>query len=189
MFSLVKERIGTITVDDIIKEMVLRELPTEIRRTIHDKAKDLDGSATAKLADQYFDKSGKPIHKATSNPVNVITSVPERPQAEEEEDINAVGGRFQRGNRKVRPQQSQPYRPPFKRNQQNNRQPHSFATPPAPSAPPASQKRTNNGRPTVKPANLCYWHLQHGKNAHVCEAGCDKYPGVKAGNSLAGRHT
>ena len=93
MFALVKEKIGAITVDDIVKEMVLRELPIEIRRTIHDKVKDLNGSDTVKLADQYFDKNGKPIHKPTANPVNVVTNATDHAVTDDDDDdINAVGG-------------------------------------------------------------------------------------------------
>ena len=91
MLAFVKERIGSITVDDILKEMVLRKLPTDISRTIH-KAKDLDGAETAKLADQYFDKNSKPIHKAQNNPVNAVTKVPESAETEDD-DVNTIGGR------------------------------------------------------------------------------------------------
>ena len=46
MFAAIKEKIGSIMVDDIVKEMVLRELPTDVRGTIHDKVKDADGAET-----------------------------------------------------------------------------------------------------------------------------------------------
>ena len=184
MFALIKERVGTITVDDIIKEMVLRELPTEIRRTIHDKVKDLGGSETVKIADQYFDKNGKPIHKSTSHPVNQITDVPDLIDTEDEDDVNAVGRRFNRGNRKFRPQQGQTQKPPFKKQGPQN------PRPPNPSFTPTfSEPRLHKGKPTVKPANLCRWHTQFGKEAFTCEAGCDKFQGSKTGKAQAGRHT
>ena len=138
---------------------------------------------------KYFDKNGKPIHKPSSNPVNAVTKTPDPTEDEEEDDVNAVGGRFPRGNRRPRPQQErrpqqyQPQRQPFKRNQQNNRPAYT------PSAPPPSQKHTNSGRPTVKPQNLCYWHSNFGKEAYTCEEGCDKFVGFKSGKALAGRHT
>ena len=184
MFALIKERVGTISVDDILKEMVMRELPTEIRRTIHDKVKDLNGSDAVKLADQYFDKNGKPIHKASSSTVNAVTNPPERLDTDEEDDVNAVGGRFPRGNRRPRPQQSNTsQRPPQRRDQPN---PRPSLPPPAPRN---QQRRTHTGNPTVKPTNLCYWHLNFGKDAYTCEIGCDKYNGQKSGKAQAGRHT
>ena len=185
MFAAIKEKIGTITVDDIIKEMVLRELPTEVRRTIHDKVKDLDGAETVKMADQYFDRNGKPIHRTPSLQVNSVNDVPDLIDTEgEEEDVNAVGRRFSR-NRKGHPQQGQ--RPSFKKPQQS-RPPNPN---PNPSFTPAfSEKRTHKGKPTVKPANLCRWHTQFGKEAFTCEAGCDKFPGFqKPGKAQAGRQT
>ena len=195
MFALVKEKIGTITVDDIVKEMVLRELPTEIRRTIHDKVKDLNGSDAVKLADQYFDKTGKPIHKPAANPVNVVTNTTDYAVTDEDDDVNAVGGRFARSNNKSRPQPTQ--KPPFRRNPQNSR-PREPYNPPnqqnsRPSNPPGrpsfNQRRTHSGNPTVKPANLCRWHLDFGKEAFTCEEGCDKFFSHKAGKAQAGRHT
>ena len=101
MFAFVKERVGTITVDDIIKEMVLRELPTDIRRTIHDKVKDLGGAETVKIADEYFDRNGKPLHKPAPSNVNAVNEVPGLIDTEDEADeVNAVGGRrFQRKGR------------------------------------------------------------------------------------------
>ena len=185
--------------------MVLRELPTEIRRTIHDKAKDLDGASTAKLADQYFDRNGKPIHKATNNPVNVVTNTPERTEPEDEDDVNAIGNRFPRRKQtprgwhaqtannqntnkgwhaptanKQREQRQQG--PPAGRNQYSSR-------PRPPGAPPNNSKRTHTGTPTVKQSKLCYWHSSFGKDAYTCEDGCDKFANWKAGKAQAGRHT
>ena len=184
MFALIKERIGTITVDDIVKEMVLRELPTDVRRTIHDKVKNLSGAETVKEADQYFDRNGKVIHKTANHPVNQVTDVPGLVDTDDEDEVNAVGRRFPRGNRKPRQQQGQSQKPPFKKPGQQNSRP---ANPSFTSA--FSETRTHKGKPTVKPANLCRWHTQYGKEAFTCEPGCDKFQGSKAGKAQAGRHT
>ena len=103
---------------------------------------------------------------------------------EDEDDVNAVGRRFNRGNRKFRPQQGQTQKPPFKKQGQQN------PRPPNPSFTPTfSEPRLHKGKPTVKPANLCRWHTQFGKEAFTCEAGCDKFQGSKTGKAQAGRHT
>ena len=184
MFAAIKERIGNITIDDVVREMVLRELPTEIRRTIHDKVKDLGGAETVKLADQYFDKNGKPIHRAPNpqvSAVNPANDVPDLVDTDGEEEVNALGRRFPRGNRRFRPQQGQ--KPPFKKPQQS-RPPNSSFTP------AFTEKRTHTGTPTVKPANLCKWHAKFGKDAFTCESGCDKFQGFqKPGKAQAGRQT
>ena len=181
MFALVKERIGSITVDEIVKEMVLRELPTEIRRTIHDKVKNLSGAETVKVADEYFDRNGKPLHKPTATPINVVNDVPYLIDTDDEENVNAVNRRFPRGRK---PRHLQGQKPPStKQSQQNSRPPNATFTP------AFSEKRTHSGKPTVKPANLCRWHLQFGKEAYTCEAGCDKFGSQKTGKAQAGRHT
>ena len=189
MFAAIKEKIGNITIDDLVKEMVLRELPTDIRRTIHDKVKDADGAETVKLADQYFDRNGKPIHRAPSSQVNAVNDVPDLVDTDGEDDVNAVNRRFQR-NRRGRPQQGrsqqgsqQGQKPQFTKPQQSR--------PPNASFTPAfTEKRTHKGKPTVKSANLCKWHAQFGKDAYTCEPGCDKFAGFqKPGKAQAGRQT
>ena len=183
MFALVKERIGSITVDDIIKEMVLRELPTDIRRTIHDKVKDLGGAETVKIADQYFDRNGKPIHKSPASSINAVDEVPGLIDTEDETDeVNAVGGRrFQRKSRPNRFQTTKPQQA-AKPAGQSRHENASFT-------PAFSEKRTHTGKPTVKPVKLCRWHQQFGKEAFTCEAGCDKFQGFNAGKAKAGRQT
>ena len=104
-------------------------------------------------------------------------------------DVNAVNRRFQR-NRRGRPQQGrsqqsfqQGQKPQFTKPQQSR--------PPNASFTPAfTEKRTHKGKPTVKPANLCKWHAQFGKDAYTCEPGCDKFAGFqKPGKAQAGRQT
>ena len=197
-FAHIKERIGSLTVDDIIKEMVLRELPTEIRRTIHDKVKDADGATTVELADQYFDKDGKPLHKSTNPAVNAVDNPPDPVRSNsiqpdpvqtdnEPEDINAINSRrFQKPNRQFRPQQSQQRHVPQQSQQRSFPPSRPTSTSYTPTRP---QRRTHKGPPTVKPANLCRWHTLYGKEAFTCEAGCDKFPGSHAGNAKAGRQT
>ena len=184
MFAHIKDQIGSITIDDIVKEMVLRELPTDIRRTIHDKVKSLDGAATMKLADDFFDKNGRPIHKTTNPSVSAVSEVPDLVDTEgEEDDVNAVGGRrFPRKNRQWQQRGPQPQ----KQHQQNGQQ---RSRPPKPSFTPAfpNERQTNSGKPTVKAINLCRWHKQYGRDAYTCEAGCDRFNEKGAVKAKAGR--
>lgn len=193
MFAFIKERIGSITVDDIVKEMVLRELPSEIRRTIHDKVKDLNGTEAVKAADQYFDRNGKQIHKPQNPSVSAVENQPPRgsPNLEEQEsdeEVNAINRRFQR-NRPPAPRRDKPYVPPPRRSQPQTTgyrgQRPTMSRAPA----PRLEKRTHTGKPTVQEAKLCKWHTSFGKEAWTCESGCDKYPEFKAGNAKAGRQT
>ena len=195
MFARIKEQIGQITIDDVIKEMVLRELPTDVRRTIHDKAENLDGAATVKLADAYFDRNGMPIHAPPSQPINVVEEVPGLIDTDDESETSAVyhfNKTTSAKGRATRPQQagknrqpsslpaSQPFSKPFtQRPQPSGRQP----------APRNTEWQTVGRRPSIKTITLCKWHTQFGKSAYTCEAGCDKYTGRQTGNDKAGRQT
>ena len=98
--ALIQDRAKDVTLDDLQKQLILRELPTDIKRLLQDKVAGLDAQATATLADAHFAKDGQPLntvasvssvrepqqHQPTTNNSN---NVPE----EEASDINAVQGR------------------------------------------------------------------------------------------------
>ena len=191
MFAFVMEKIGNLTVDDLVREMVIRELPTEIQRTIHDQTKALDGAATTKLADSYFDKDGKPIHRATSA-VNNVECVPDLIDTEDEtDDVNAVnrfrgkGRQFRPNPQNRNPNSKTPWAPkPQQQNSGGHQQQQS-----RPSFTPAfTEKREHKGPSTLKDVKLCQYHKQFGDRAKTCESGCTMYP-KWAGNSKAGRQT
>lgn len=194
MFAFVMEKVGTLTVDDLVREMVIRELPTEIQRTIHDQAKTLDGSATAKLADSYFDKDGKPIHRSTPT-VNNVENVPGLIDTEDEsEDVNAVN-RFKGKSRQFRPSNQQHRNPNSKTpwapkpQQQQQRGTGGQQQQNRPSFTPGFTEKKENQRPsTLKNVKICRYHQQYGDNARTCESGCAMYS-KWAGNSKAGRQT
>ena len=188
MFAFIKDKIGDLTIDDLVKEMVMRELPTDIQRTIHDQTKSLDGAATTKLADGFFDKDGKPIHRASSSAVNNIEQCPDLIDTEDEnDDVNAVS-RFKSRNGKFRPKpqpaknpnSKTPWAPkpnPQQRPQGGNK----------PSFTPAfGEKRENKGASTVKNVKLCKYHQQFGDSARTCEASCVMF-NKWSGNGQAGR--
>ena len=53
-----------VKLDDLIKEMVLKDLPANIRQSLAERT-ELSADDTAKAADHYFEKDGRPKHKAT----------------------------------------------------------------------------------------------------------------------------
>ena len=190
MFAFIKEKIGTLTIDDLIKEMVTRELPTDIQRTIHESTKSLDGAAAMKVADNFFDKDGRPIHRAASAPVNNVEPCPNPIDTDEEtDDVNAVGRHRQKGR---------PFRPRGQSKHPNSRTP--WAPKPgqqqrpqggnqqgkASFTPAFAEKKENRGPPTVKNVKLCKFHQQYGDAARTCESSCIMY-GKWSGNGKAGR--
>ena len=188
MFAFIMEKVGTLTVDDLVREMVIRELPTDIQRTIHEQTKSLDGAATTKLADSYFDKDGKPIHRPTSS-VNNVENVPDLIDTEDESDeVNAVN-RFKGRGRPFRPGQHQGRNPNSKTPwapKQQQRNPNSGQQNSRPPFTPAFTERKEGKPSTLKNVKLCKYHTQFGDNARTCESGCAMYT-KWAGNSKAGR--
>ena len=87
--SHIRERIGKINLDDILKETLLREIPAEIRQHAATSIKDLDFQATADHLEIYFDKQGRVLNSS-------------RPST----GINAVGPQQQQQQQRSRPLQS-----------------------------------------------------------------------------------
>ena len=182
-----------VTIDEIKKEMLLREMPVDIRRMLQERIESLSFKDAAKIADSYFDAEGRPRH--TNSQLGGVNEIAESLQNlttednNDQEDVNAVTGRrFQKRNFPPRRQQGQPHNLPFQKpNTQQNfqtkpRQPNPNFTPAFP-----GEKRVHSGRPTVKPSKLCRWHTKFGDDAYTCEAGCDRFPTMNAGKATAGR--
>ena len=60
-----------IKLDDLIKEMILKDLPPNVRQSLAERT-DLSSDDAAKAADHYFDKEGNPKHKMAPSTVNNI---------------------------------------------------------------------------------------------------------------------
>ena len=204
MFAHIHERIGDLTIDDLIEEMVVRELPTDVQRVIHDRSQGLSGSDTVKLADSFFDKDGKPIHKVAPASVNQVSNCPGLIDTtdDESEDVSALGARPKSRNRRFRPgQQSLKQNQPNPRDGQHNRQQADHRPKERPAFTPAFSNRSNdrpppgqqsnlatppvrNGRPTF----ICKFHQLYGDTARSCEAGCSQAH-KRAPKGMAGRQT
>ena len=73
-FSHIMDRIGKITIDDLVKEHIMNGLPVEIRRQLADKSEKVSAQELAKMADDFFDKEGRPLHSSASTSVNHVAS-------------------------------------------------------------------------------------------------------------------
>ena len=175
-----------VEIDDIMKEMLLREMPTDIRRMLQERVDTSTFKETAAIADSYFDSEGRPRHiQSSSSTVNEVDNSLDNLTISNDDDVNAVGRRFPPR------QQSSSNRPRF----QQRRKAESAAPSPAPnprSGPtnsandrgPPNGRRENRGPPTVQ--RLCKYHIQFGDAARTCEKGCDKYASTPS-NGKAGR--
>ena len=58
--AMMKEKAGSITVDDIIKEHLYRRLPVDLQRQLAQEAEEMTATELSELADNFFDKDGRP---------------------------------------------------------------------------------------------------------------------------------
>ena len=108
--ALIQDRVKDVTLDDLQKQLILRELPTDVKKLVQNKVERLDAKATAMLADAHFAKDGQPLNANTS-----VSSISSQPVPEiyshssgqlttdmpsnnayslpEEADVNAIQGR------------------------------------------------------------------------------------------------
>ena len=168
-----------IKLDDLIKEMVLRDLPTSVRQSLAERS-ELSPDDAAKAADNYFDKEGNPKHRSANSTVSSVNDVPDLVDTEDETDqVNAIGrGKFRGGfaNRgKGRPFKPKNFTPAFSDGSQQS-------------------GGGNRGNPQnqKKPSTLqqiCRYHRDFGEKAFNCEPGCQfkKQGQASSGNGPAGR--
>ena len=91
--AALNEKTKDVTVDDIKKEMLIREMPMEIRRMLQERLEEgISLEEAAKTADAYFDKDGRPRFQSSS--VNEVRHAESEP--DEVDGINAVNNRFKK---------------------------------------------------------------------------------------------
>ena len=170
-----------VTVDDIKKEMLLREMPTDVRRMLQERVDGLSFKETAKIADSYFDAEGRPRHTQSSiASVNEITeqfaTTRMEPTPEDTDAINAVGRRF--------PQRHQTQRSGAPNRTERPR----WGQAPRYNTPNTFQQRRPQPKIPQKDVHLCNAHYKFGDNARYCEVGCSRFDEKRfPGNAMAGR--
>ena len=108
LLALIRDKGQQVTIDDLEKQLILRELPPDVQKLLQDKVEGLDARATASLADKHFDKEGRPLNSRNSiNNVNPMAgaAVPQQHeqaaaelQLDDQTEINAVNNRNSRGS-------------------------------------------------------------------------------------------
>ena len=165
--------------------MLLREMPTDIRRMLQERIENMTFVEAAKVADFYFDSDGRPKHTSQTTTVNHVSksfskmSLNEQFEASEDEssDANAVGFGKKRFDKRPNGRNQQSRNPPFAQ------QARSTPVPQQSQAPQASQPKSR-GPPAAR--QLCRYHQQFGDDAQTCKQGCPRFPKVPS-NGKAGR--
>ena len=77
LYAVMKEKAGTVSLDDILKEQLLKQLPQEVFKQIVDRVDKLSCEETATLADSWFNKDGVPLLNSNATSINSVDgSVP-----------------------------------------------------------------------------------------------------------------
>ena len=177
-----------VTVDEIKKEMLLREMPMEIRRMLQERIETLSFKDAAKIADSYFDAEGRPRH-STPPSVNEVTSTNRwdafntpaftEPFSDDDQAINAIGRRF---SQRPQPRKAQGGGRP----QQHVKTGQTLKTEAFQTAPKAV--KANPNYPVKKSVNLCQAHFRFGDKARYCEVSCSRFDEQRfPGNGQAGQ--
>ena len=185
--AVMKEKAGSVTVDDILKEQLLKQLPPDVIKQLVDRVDKLTFEETAKLADSWFDRDGKPLIQTSTTAVNHIadahapSTLSSTPQAAasaaatpttssasqegEDADVNAI--RFRQGQRQhfnVNNRGGARGRGRGNSNsgsRSNNNNTNSYGNSASYSAPPAANKK-----------KVCDFHIKYGEEARRCEKWC-----------------
>ena len=73
--AYLKELTANVTVDDIRKEVLLKEMPAEVKQHLADKIDEMTCDQTAAACDKYFDHSGKLKNKTDTTSVNHVSNL------------------------------------------------------------------------------------------------------------------
>ena len=205
--ALINEKAGDVTLNEIKKENLLKELPSSVQLQLADRVDKLNFIETAKLADTYFDKDGKLKHPG-STPSSISSVQPQqRPTrqpetssfteafAPEDEatDVNAV--RFRQGEKQrfhVANRSSSASAPRGRGGYSNGRGSSSSSRPPnSYNNNNASSYNNNNASNSEPKKQICHFHVNHGEKAVRCEPWCilnGKFVAQSsAGKATAGR--
>ena len=212
MLSHIKEKVKRVTVDDILKEIVISALPANVQQMIAERVKDLSAEETAAAADKYFDQNGQPLH-SHSPPIQHIDASQVEPTHEDacddDGEINAIGSRRSnfrgnsrgggRGNysnnnhRSQKPQFNNASGPPNRmgvKNRSINQGVSNNASSYRPFNSNASSMANASAAATpLSQVTLCIKHQRYGDKAFDCQPGCSRWPEMQKkqqGNANAG---
>ena len=189
-----KEDVKDVEIDHVLKEHLLKTIPSRIREIMGKEVENMSSEEVAKLADDFFDRQGKPIERQAT-PVNHVTTTPSSTSSlpfsstssststftqaysdDDESDVNFVKKGGFRGN---------------DRNRYNNRGSRSKSRSSFSRAPTSSSAASASTDAQTPKQNICRWHRMFGDKSRKCVTDCSKYKAFTAaqssGNGQGGR--
>ena len=205
-FAKLKQNYGEITLDDIVKEICIRQLPTDLQQTIYKDTESLPAKEMMQFADKYYNPDGSRVHKkqpsvnvvkASSNPTTFTQPFVNNDNDDDNAEINAVRGRnnAQHGRQNgigFGGGRSQSHGRFGNNNNNNNNNNGGYRGGNRNgggynrnnSNNYSSSRNNNNNNQRQNDPELCFYHNMYGDKAKKCDIGCKK---SNSGNGLRPR--
>ena len=196
--ELLNELTPTVTIDDIKKEVFLKQMPATVRQLIADKVDDLTFMETAEACDKHFDQSGKLKESSNATTVNHVSSLRQPCQQQQQQqqqptsfftspfatdedaeaEVSAV--RFRDGQRQsfsVSNRSASRGRSSSNNysggNSNSNLRSNGF------SRHASANASSNNANANSSSKKTCKFHSNYGKDAHRCEGNWCLFSGTE----------
>ena len=192
--AVMKEKAGAVTLDDILKEQLLKQLPPDVLKHLVDRVDSLTFDETAKLADSWFDRDGKPLIQTSATSVNHVAgaaalptpsstapsasaaaSAPYTPadgEEDEDPDVNAI--RFRQGQRQQFNVNNRGGARGRGRGSRNST-PHNTNTNSYGNSASYAWEKNAKENPAAR-KKICDFHIKFGDEARRCEEWCLLWP-------------
>ena len=194
--AIMKEKAGTVSIDDVLKEQLLKQLPADVLKQLVDRVDRLSFEETAKLADNWFDRDGKQLLQTSATGINHVAADASQPTPsstasaaasapttsftaafapdDEEADINAI--RFRQGQKQqfnVNNRGGSRGRGRGNSNSRGNSNTNSYGN-------SASYSNSNSNASEKPRKKVCDFHVKFGEEARRCEKWCILWPTSQA---------
>ena len=170
VLATLEDQTKDLTLDDVIKEKIMRMLPIEVQRNLAERFEESTSQELAVLADSYFAKDGSILHPPAASGISSIRHPEEDQNDLPDDSINAVQpkprskGSF--GKRSFGPRSS------------------------SGSGANADNTGARGGQDAARKKHfLCTYHERFGENARSCKPGCIMTPKQEAPNGQPATRT
>lgn len=168
LFAKIVDLSKDATVDDVRKEILIKELPQDVLQALAQQLESATGDELATLADHYFDQDGRNLHSSSSSINTVAEPVIEfttcfNDNNDNVSHVDREGSRPSARFKRSKSRTKQKTRSPSKQRQSSNNNNDSFFA----HLPQSSKRRQSTEE--------CFYHFKHGQAAQKCMPSCKHY--------------